>query len=125
MRNVFESGRTTIQYLMSALQMLNTSGRRQQSLLRVNFRNSLRLLPLQDIIDLYTLCQEKRVFVDGMKGGDKKNLYDWSYAVMVCQEAMVSIVCLLRFGVSRFQSKTEMTFVCRKMHEIAKECRTS
>ena len=74
---------TTIRYLMSALQMLNTSPIDDQPPLRIHFRNSLRLLPLQDIIELYDLCSKKKIDIKSMKGGSKKYQYHWESAINI------------------------------------------
>ena len=72
---------TTMRYLMSALQMLNTSNNDEKTPLRIDFRNTLRLLPLQDIMYLYDLCQKKKIF----EGGTDKYLYDWSASIKISQ----------------------------------------
>eukprot|EP01084_Bolivina_argentea_P157332 274182_1 len=85
---------TTIRYFMSALQMINTTNNHdiQYHPLRIYFRNSLRLLPLQDIIELYSLCQSKNIDVllfgnnvIDIKKIKEKDHYDWSYAITMSQ----------------------------------------
>ena len=64
---------TTIQFLMSALKMLNAPKEGEQAPLELKFRNSL-LLPLQQVIELYTLCQDKQIKIDSIKGGNKNHI---------------------------------------------------
>ncbi len=56
------------------------------------FRNSLRFLPLQDIIELYSLCQSKNIDallfsnnIIHIKKRKEKDHYDWSHAITMSQ----------------------------------------
>ena len=82
---------TTIRYLMSALQMLNASKEGKKAPLQLVFRNSLRLLPLQHLIDLFTLCQEKQIKIDSIRGGNKKYKFNWQSAFQVEYAVLSSV----------------------------------
>eukprot|EP01083_Nonionella_stella_P094458 265001_1 len=79
----YDFSQITVQFLMTALQTITLNDKTVT--LRIDFGNTLRLLPLQDVIDLYMLCQEKAVIVT-FPGSDSQNDYDWSSAIETSAE---------------------------------------